>query len=782
LKEEEIMRSIRKYIAGALSAAMIMTSAFAQGAVVSYAEEQDVGIVATAGDAEADGVEMESAIEEEAESALKIGLGADIEESEIVEEEMDVQGDSGVTDSGLKYSVSSNDEITITGYSGTATEIDIPGEIDGKKVVCIGENAFYRNSSMTGISIPDSVTSIEDSAFSGCSGLTNITIPDSVNSLGFMAFGYCTGLTSISIPNSVTSMGYAVFWECSNLISASIPDSVTSIGNYTFSGCSSLTSVTIPNSLTEIGKCFFYNCSELTSISIPSTVTSIGVSAFSGCSSLISINIPDGVTSIGGGAFSSCSSLTSINIPDGVTSIGDAAFRECSSLTSIYIPANVTSIGDYVLFKCTGLTSIKVENGNTVYDSRNGCNALIETSSNKLLAGCRNTNIPDGVTSIGYYAFYECIGLTSISMPNSITSIGTNAFGECLSLTSVTMSDSLTDIDQDAFYGCHSLTSVTLPDSVTNIGYSAFRYCSALTSITVPDSVTSIGDDAFFGCTYLTIICNRNSIAYKYAIDNKISYKIIGEPDTIPVTDIKLNKITTIVKGETITLKATVSPDDATDKTVTWKSDNTKVATVDEQTGKVTAVSTGTVTITCTATDGSGVTKSCTITVTTPVTKVKLDATSKTIAKGNSVTLTAKVTPAKAYQNVTWKSSNTKVATVSSSGKVTAKKVGKATITCTAADGSGKKATCKITVTTPVTKIKLNKTKATLKKGKSVKLKATVTPSKACKKVTWKSSNTKVATVSSSGKVTAKKKGTATITCTAADGSGKKVTCKITVK
>jgi uncharacterized protein YjdB len=146
------------------------------------------------------------------------------------------------------------------------------------------------------------------------------------------------------------------------------------------------------------------------------------------------------------------------------------------------------------------------------------------------------------------------------------------------------------------------------------------------------------------------------------------------------------------------------------------------------------------------------------------------------------VTLKATVSPSDATDKaVTWKSSNTKVASVSSNGKVTAKKVGTATITCTTKDGK-KTYTCKITVKTPVTKVKLSKTKATLKKGKSVKLKATVTPSKAYQKVTWKSSNTKVATVSSSGKVTAKKKGTATITCTAADGSGKKVTCKITVK
>ena len=157
------------------------------------------------------------------------------------------------------------------------------------------------------------------------------------------------------------------------------------------------------------------------------------------------------------------------------------------------------------------------------------------------------------------------------------------------------------------------------------------------------------------------------------------------------------------------------------------------------------------------------------------------------IEKGKTLQLKATVTPTNATTKaVTWKSSNTKIATVSSTGKVTAKATGTVTITCTAKDGSGKKATCKITVIKPTvkaTKITINKTKATLVKGEKISLKATVTPTNATNKaVTWKSSNTKIATVSSTGKVTAKATGTVTITCTAKDGSGKKATCKITVR
>ena len=143
------------------------------------------------------------------------------------------------------------------------------------------------------------------------------------------------------------------------------------------------------------------------------------------------IKFDGNVTSIGNWAFFQCSSLTSITIPNSVTSIGDNAFRGCSGLTSIAIPNSVTSIGDYAFRGCSGLTSIIVESGNTKYDSRNNCNAIIETATNTLIAGCKNTEIPNSVTSIGGYAFSYCTGLTSITIPNSVKNIGDYAFRGC---------------------------------------------------------------------------------------------------------------------------------------------------------------------------------------------------------------------------------------------------------------------------------------------------------------------------------------------------------------
>ena len=558
-------------------------------------------------------------------------------------------------------------------------------------------------SSVTYCGTTYSVTSIGNYAFSGCTGLTSVTIPNSVTTIGVQAFFECTGLTSVTIPNSVTKIGEWAFCGCTGLTSVTIGNSVTTIGFGAFYQCDGLTSVTIPNSVTTIGDCAFEYCTGLTSVTIPNSVTTIGADAFYDCYRLTEVAIPNSVTTIRLRAFSKCTGLTSVTIGNSVTTIGDYAFDSCTGLTSVTIPNSVTTIGERAFSGCSGLKSIIVESGNTIYDSRNSCNAIIATSTNTLITGCKNTIIPNTVTTIGDYAFHGFKGLTSVVIPNSVTKIG-----------------------EYAFYGCEGLASVSIPNSVTTIGERAFNSCYGLTEVTIGNSVTTIGDNAFGGCFYLMKIISLNSTpptcassssfysnsyssatvyvpkdSYaKYFIDDVWGkFANIQKIETL-VSSIKLNNTTIeLDKGETTTLSATVSPSNATIKDIIWESANPQVAMVDKY-GEVTALSAGTATITATAIDGSGVSASCNVVVKSVETKITLLQTEANLPVNEIMTLTYTVTPSNTP--VEWSTSNQNVAYIKknadNSVTVVGKADGEAIITATATDGSGASASCKITV------------------------------------------------------------------------------------
>ena len=326
----------------------------------------------------------------------------------------------------------------------------------------------------------------------------------------------------IVIPEGVTSIGDHAFDRCCELVSVVIPEGVTTIGRFAFDHCTKLSSVVIPKSVRSVENDVFFHCPSLpvedhlryadtclveavdkkqATYTIKDGTRFICSNAFCEAENMTSIVIPESVETIGLNAFAECAGLVSIKIPEHVNSIDNYAFFACKSLTSIEIPAGIECLGVAVFSICTSLDSIRVSPDNKVYDSRENCNAIIETASGALIAACRNTIIPAGVTAIEDDAFLFCDDLTSLVIPDGVTYIGYWAFAGCTSLRSVYIPDSVKEIDVFAFQGCFALKSLRLPDGV-KVREFAFDDCISLSE----ESLERI-DDLF------------ESLAVKYGVE-----------------------------------------------------------------------------------------------------------------------------------------------------------------------------------------------------------------------------------------------------------------------
>ena len=410
------------------------------------------------------------------------------------------------------------------GYEKPTGNLVIPYDVDGKVVSEIQEYAFYGCSEITQVTIPEGITRVGDFAFWNCPELARVNfnavhcdymqsnwydelfdeggISSVFTSAGFEPdFGtsYYSPVTRIVIGSNVQYIPSYAFYGVENAYYRMvIPNSVITIGDHAFCSCKNLPSMTIGNSVTTIGDWAFHGCSGLTgSLVIPNSVTTIGYRAFHGCSGLTgSLVIPNSVTTIGDWAFHGCSGLTgSLTIGNSVTDIGGSAFQGCSNC----------------------FDEIIVAADNTAFDSRENCNALVNSFTDELLLGCKNSVIPNSVKTIGYCAFHGCSGLTgSLVIPNSVTTIGDHAFEGCSGLTgSLTIGNSVTYIAQSAFQGCSGVTSLTIGNSVKTIGHDAFLGCSGLTgSLVIPNSVTAIYDNAFFGCSGVTSLTIGESVTF----------------------------------------------------------------------------------------------------------------------------------------------------------------------------------------------------------------------------------------------------------------------------
>ena len=403
--------------------------------------------------------------------------------------------------------------------------------------LCYTGDLFLNGEKIDNLVIPEGVETIKFAAFYG-SSIKSVLIPTSVKEIKTLAFSYCSELSEIVVSDGnavydsrnncnaiIETASNTLLFGCQNTV---IPEGVTSIGSSAFYGCTGLTSVTIPSSVTSIGSSAFYGCSGLTSVTIPSSVTSIGTSAFDECENLKEVHISDlaawcnidfyyntdNPLYYAGDLFLNGEKIDNLVIPEGVETIKFAAFYG-SSIKSVLIPASVKEIQTLVFSKCPDLSEIVVSDGNAVYDSRNNCNAIINTANNALYIGCKSTIIPEGIVEISDRAFFCCTGLTSLTIPEAVTTIGDNSFRACTGLKSIDLPESLTKIGKSCFYECSNLSDVIIPDGVVTLDEYVFCNCSSLTSINIPKSVTSIGWRAFSDCSGLTRVMSAIEEPFK---------------------------------------------------------------------------------------------------------------------------------------------------------------------------------------------------------------------------------------------------------------------------
>ena len=464
------------------------------------------------------------------------------------------------------YTLDDDENATITSYKGNATSLIIPSKLDGYTVVAIGDGAFKGNTALTDVVIPDSVTEIGQSAFSDCVNLTSVKIPDSVTFMGESIFANCTSLTDVTLPSSRENIPSGTFEGCTALEKIVLPENVTAIRSSAFKGCTALKEIVWSKAPELIESNAFYNCDVLTEMDIPATVTSVGNKAFYDCDGLTKITIPDSVTSLGSSVFYDCDALTDVKLGTGITTIPDSAFRHCDALEQLTVPRRVTAIKDNAFKDSVKFSSITIPR------------SVTSISANAF-------SYPDKMTIYGVAGTYAetFAGANSIKFVNRQVP----AASASLSQTALILNKGVSG----------QLTLTVTPDDFTD----EVVYKSSNTAVaTVSDTglVKAVG----VGTATIKVSAGKVSASCKVTVLQ-------------PVTSISLNRSSLTMEAlETYQLQASVYPSDAADRRIQWSSSDPAVATVDEN-GLVTALKKGTATITAAALDGSGVTRTCAVTV-----------------------------------------------------------------------------------------------------------------------------------------------------------------------
>ena len=737
------------------------------------------------------------------------------------------------------YTLDDANRATITGYSGNATALYIPGEIDGHEVVAIGDRAFENRTDLRTVMIPDSLEKIEFEAFYNCINLKIVDLSSNLTTIGYDVFGNCKSISKIEIPKSLkkfdgtwgrgTNLSYGAFGGCSNLKTVNFEAGSTIVCAALFMGCDGIEEIELPDTITEIGDSAFKSCKNLNKVIIPESVTKIDGDAFAECSGLVDIKMHEGINTIGSRAFYKCDRLLDIVIPDSVEKIEFEAFRGCDKLENIKLSENLTIVGYGVFGDCKSISKIEIPKSlkkfdgtwgrgtNLSYGAFGGCSNLktvnFEAGSTivcaALFMGCdgiEEIELPDTITEIGDSAFKNCKNLDRITMNNGIEILESSAFEDCFSLTTINIPNTVKAISNSTFQDCTSLTEVHLSNILKEIPASTFSGCKKLTTINFPSTLTTIGNSAFSGCESLpeAILPSGVEKIESNAFKNCKALKKAAVPDTVSsigssafygceaLTDITLGSKLKKIESQTfygcIVLPSIVIPYNVTTigdsafvnctklTQITVPRNTTSIASNAFSYPKKMTMYGPSDCYAQTYASGKGIKY---VTQDIHAISVSLDITEKTTERYDDFQLTATIAPLNFTDAVVWTSSNEEVATVSDTGYVEICGVGTAVITVTAGNV---KAACKITVPQLIDWIEFDEDEIELKAGQTYQLKPYISPSDATnKKLKYTSSDTKVAEVSASGLVTAKSEGEAKIRAAATDGSDEYAVCYVTV-
>ena len=395
-----------------------------------------------------------------------------------------------------EYNELQDGTVEITGYVGTETELSVPSTLDGKKVSKIGQNAFYKNKTITKVTIPSTVTSIEIAAFEHCTSLRTIILPDSVQEIGNYSFAYDSNLNSVTLGKNLKRIGASSFMECTSLKSINIPDAVEEIGISAFDS-TLIESIKLPKNLKELGWASFSQCSNLKEITLAEGNTSFV------CEDGVIYNItkteliyympsktnetyimPNTVKKIYNEAFRDTKNLKNITLSSKLETIGNSAFRN-SGITAIELPNTISSLERMCFESCSNLKTLVIRGTleGIPYNMCSDCTSL----SSVIFEDCKN------LYSFSDYAFEDCTSLVSIKLPETIEIIGSYCFSDCTNLTTVEINDSINLIENKWNYNCPKLTNYKIPDGLVKLANGDYRRLITIT-LNNPNNYYSYGD------------------------------------------------------------------------------------------------------------------------------------------------------------------------------------------------------------------------------------------------------------------------------------------------